>query len=97
MRSGNMSDWQEGFINSNRGHYILAQALWIAIKELNKVEGAMKEYSNIKDMEFLLNEYFSGYNEVFEQMDNIVLTPAENTELERDRQYRIGILNDTEG
>ena len=27
-------------------------------------------------------------------MDNIVLSPAENTELERDRQYRIGILND---
>ena len=45
-------------------------------------------------MEFLLSEYFSGYNKVFEEMDNIVLSPAENTELERDRQYRIGILND---
>ena len=94
MRSGNMSDWQEGFINSNRGHYILAQALWIAIKELDKIPGAMKEVSNIKDMEFLLSEYFGMYSQVFKEMDNIVLTPAENTELERNRQYKIGILND---
>lgn len=39
MRSGDMQDWQNGFINSNRGHFILAQALVIAIKELDKVEG----------------------------------------------------------
>ena len=59
-----MEDWQEGFINSNRGHFILAQALVIAIKELDKVDGAMKEVSNISDMQFLLDHYFDVYQQV---------------------------------
>ena len=64
MRSGDMKDWQNGFINSNRGHFILAQALVIAIKELDKVPGAMKEVSNISDMQFLLDNYFDVYQQV---------------------------------
>lgn len=64
MRSGDMQDWQNGFINSNRGHFILAQALVIAIKELDKVEGAMKEVSNISDMQFLLDNYFDVYQQI---------------------------------
>ena len=53
-----MSTWEAGFINSNRGHYILAQALVLAIKELDKVDGAMKEVSNMQDMQYLLDNYF---------------------------------------
>ena len=64
MRSGDMKDWQNGFINSNRGHYILAQALVVAIRELDKVPGAMKEISNISDMQFLLDNYFDIYQQV---------------------------------
>ena len=64
MRSGDMNDWQNGFINSNSGHFILAQALVIAIKELDKVEGAMKEVSNISDMQYLLDNYFDVYQQV---------------------------------
>ena len=59
-----MSTWEAGFINSNRGHYILAQALVIAIKELDKVDGAMKEVSNISDMQYLLDNYFDVYQHV---------------------------------
>ena len=64
MKHTDMSTWEAGFINSNRGHYILAQALVIAIKELDKVEGAMKEVSNISDMQFLLDNYFDIYQQV---------------------------------
>jgi len=59
-----MTSWEAGFINSNRGHYILAQALVIAIRELNNVEGAMKEVSNISDMQYLLDNYFDMYQQV---------------------------------
>jgi len=59
-----MSTWEAGFINSNRGHYILAQALVIAIKELDKVDGAMKEVSNMQDMQYLLDNYFDVYQHV---------------------------------
>ena len=64
MRSGDMEDWQNGFINSNRGHFILAQALVIAIKELDKVEGVMKEESNISDMQYMLDNYFDVYQQI---------------------------------
>ena len=59
-----MSTWEAGFINSNRGHYILAQALVLAIKELDKVDGAMKELSNMQDMQYLLDNYFDVYQQV---------------------------------
>jgi hypothetical protein len=42
-----------GFATSIRGRLILDQALSIGIKELNKVEGAMKQLSNIRDMEYM--------------------------------------------
>ena len=64
-----MTSWEAGFINSNRGHFILAQALVIAIKELNKVPGAMKEVSNISDMQYLLDNYFDVYQDIFNLME----------------------------
>ena len=59
-----MASWEAGFINSHRGHYILAQALVIAMRELEKVEGAMQEVSNIADMQYLLDNYFDTYQQV---------------------------------
>ena len=64
MKHTDIASWEAGFINSNRGHYILAQGLVIAIKELDKVEGAMKEVSNMEDMQYLLDNYFDVYQQV---------------------------------
>tara|TARA_Y100000310_G_scaffold34266_1_gene32423 strand:- start:1813 stop:2016 length:204 start_codon:yes stop_codon:yes gene_type:complete len=47
------------FASSIRGKYIVAQALHYAIRELEKVEGAMKEVSNIEDMKYLRNYVYS--------------------------------------
>ena len=69
MKHTDMTSWEAGFINSNRGHYILAQALVIAIRELNNVEGAMKEVSNISDMQYLLDNYFDVYQDIFNLME----------------------------
>jgi hypothetical protein len=41
------------FMTSVRGRLILDQALSLAIKELGKVEGAMKQISNIADMDYI--------------------------------------------
>ena len=69
MKHTDMTSWEAGFINSNRGHFILAEALVIAIKELNKVPGAMKEVSNISDMQYLLDNYFDVYQDIFNLME----------------------------
>ena len=42
-----------------RERYIIAQALILGINELEKVPGALKELSNIMDMEYLLENQFS--------------------------------------
>ena len=42
-----------------RERYILAQALILGINELEKVPVAMKEVSNIMDMEYLLEHQFA--------------------------------------
>ncbi len=41
------------FMTSVRGRLILDQALSLAIKELDKVEGVMKQLSNICDMDYI--------------------------------------------
>ena len=41
------------FAESLRGNYILGQALFYAIKELEKVPSPFREVSNISDMNFL--------------------------------------------
>ena len=46
---------------SMRDQYIMAQALTVAIRELDKVPGAMKEVSNILDMRYLLESQFSNF------------------------------------
>ena len=42
------------FLSTLRGRLILGQALGIAIRELEKVEGAFRPVSNIADMRDLL-------------------------------------------
>ena len=50
------------FLGSPRGQYIVGQALAIAVAELEKVEPALQEKSNIQDMKFLGEELFkAGY------------------------------------
>lgn len=52
---------QEAFkwITSSRGRFVLAQALQAGVKELSAVRPFyLKEYSNINDMEMLLNSDF---------------------------------------
>lgn len=56
------------FINSERGMYIIAQALFEAIKTLKKVPAPFTEVSNISDMEFLLDNLFPHYKAVLEGM-----------------------------
>ena len=47
------------FLQSIRGQYIISQALFHAIETLNKVEPeAMREISNIRDMEYLHTNLF---------------------------------------
>jgi hypothetical protein len=43
------------FISSLRGRLILGQALGLAIAELEKIEGAHRQVSNIADMRDLLD------------------------------------------
>ena len=60
---------------SMRGQYIIGQALYVAIKELDKVPGAMKEVSNIEDMKLLMHTLFPIYNDTMsidEEEKNIV-------------------------
>ena len=42
------------FLSTLRGRLILGQALELAIRELEKVEGAHRQVSNIADMRYLL-------------------------------------------
>ena len=45
----------ERLISSMRGRIILGTALHMAIKELEKVEGAMRQYSTLEDMRSMLD------------------------------------------
>ena len=56
---------------SMRGQYIIGQALYIAIKELDKVPGAMKEVSNIEDMKLLMYNLFPMNKDTQEITENI--------------------------
>ena len=46
---------------SMRDQLIIAQALVLGIRELDKVPGVMKEVSNILDMKYLLNTQFASW------------------------------------
>ena len=62
-----MSDKAIKFLVSDRGKYIMAQALYYGIKELEAVEPAyMRENSNIEDMKFIRDEMFDFPSELFD-------------------------------
>ena len=46
------------FLSTPRGRYIVAKALFFGIRELSKVEGVNRAYSDIDDMLFLANSIF---------------------------------------
>ena len=52
-------------LNSYRGKYLLAQALYEATRAMSKVPRRQREVSNIQDMEMLLEGSFSVFHEVF--------------------------------
>ncbi len=45
----------ERLVSSMRGRIIIGTALHIAIKELDKVEGAMRQVSTLEDMKSMLD------------------------------------------
>jgi hypothetical protein len=52
------------FLLSDRGQYVLGQALCIAVKTLDRVQGPERERSNIDDMKYLQMYLFPMYAEV---------------------------------
>ena len=58
-----------GFVNSARGNFIISQALYYAIKELDKITDVRyREESNIHDMKYLLDNAFDIFPIVHEAM-----------------------------
>lgn len=55
------------FRDSPRGQFIIAQALVVAVEELSKVKGPMREYSNIEDMNLLIGVLYPGLAEAIRQ------------------------------
>ena len=56
------------FINSPRGHYIISQALCIAVDELRSKPERERENSNIMDMEYILCNCFPVYRNIQERL-----------------------------
>lgn len=52
------------FLSSPRGLYIVGQALYVAIEQLDKVKGVKRETSNINDMRFLMDTVFPLYKQI---------------------------------
>ena len=57
-----------GFFNGPRGRFITAQALYIAIEELEKINEPLTEFSNINDMKYILEGLFSKEKEILDFM-----------------------------
>jgi hypothetical protein len=58
------------FATSPRGKFIQAQALYYGIKALCKIEGVMREESNISDMVYLLDTLYPGYEGIFDHIES---------------------------
>jgi len=57
------------FLKSPRGQYIMAQALYHAIKTMKAVPEKYRESSNIADMEYLQENLFTFPPDIFEAAD----------------------------
>jgi len=49
------------FVNTERGHFILSQALFLALQSMEKRPSEKREYANEADMKFLLKNLFMIY------------------------------------
>lgn len=63
------------FLRSERGKYIVAQALYEGVKAMKSVPAPHTEHSNISDMEFLLDNLFPHYKEMFVQFETLRTQP----------------------
>ena len=62
MKKDKKNDDAMNFLNSMRGHYIISQALYIAIEELDKVtDFKHRQTSNMQDMQYLQDNLFNMY------------------------------------
>ena len=62
------------FAQSPRGKFIQAQALYYGIKKLSEVGGALRETSNICDMQYLLDVLYPGYETIFNHIEKDMRT-----------------------
>lgn len=66
-RGNEMKEKQEEavkFLHCMRGQYIISQALYTAIKAMEKKPKIHREVSNISDMQFLLDNLFPIYKSI---------------------------------
>tara|TARA_Y100000310_G_C20682033_1_gene816563 strand:- start:1221 stop:1475 length:255 start_codon:yes stop_codon:yes gene_type:complete len=62
----------EVFMRGLRGQYIMAQALYYAIKHMESVPAPYTERSNIEDMKFIQENVFSRFPaEIFWDVDHL--------------------------
>jgi len=59
-------------LNSPRGHFIISQALYVAVETLKKVKPPHREESNIEDMEILMETLFPLYKYVKEAERKVI-------------------------
>ena len=59
------------FVNSERGRYIIAQALFVASRTMKAVPEPRTEHSNIGDMEYMLDNLFPHYKAVLGEMQQM--------------------------
>lgn len=75
---------------SLRGHFILSQALVIAIRELEEVPAPYTEWSNICDMKLLLEQIFPMYQALEDakmaRVDEVVTYEDEQTSKEMGKE-----------
>ena len=57
------------FAESLRGNYIIGQALFYAIKELEKVPSPYRESSNISDMKYIQDNLYMFPDELYATVD----------------------------
>ena len=59
------------FAENLRGTYIIGQALYYAIKELEKVPKPFREVSNISDMQYLRDNLYNFPDEYYNVSDEV--------------------------
>ena len=66
MKPKTRKERAKSLLDSIRGHFIVSQALFLAIKSIEKRPFRHQEPSNVEDMQLLLDEIFPLYKELNE-------------------------------